>query len=802
MFNSRLINVVLCKKQLKYLMGEFLNIGSSTVLGCFFVGACLPLTQSELLAPEWIFVSFLFCLSSAFLFHKYRLILLLIAAFLSGFYWTTDAFKIHQQGILPSELESQNLFLSGSIEGLPLVRDDMVNFVLKVDTSDYLAPLNGGLVKLSCYRCSLDIKPDQRWQLTVRLKQPHGYASWGAFDYEKYLFRHRYVAKGYVRLKEINKQLTNSRFSIDQLRYAISKQLANSAEFSEPGFAMMMALMIGDKSFMHTEQMQVFQATGVSHLMAISGLHIGLVFLVVCWLCRWLSYPFARFYLFVPRQHAVLLPALLAALFYAALAGFAVSTTRALIMLSVFVVCKLLAREVSLHKVLLIAACLIVLLDPFSILDVGFWLSCGAVWVIGFVSQTDKPMSLLRLQPLLWLGMMPMTAFFFGQVSWVSPVINLVVVPLFCLLLIPLTLFSMCLLVMGFDGVGVWLLIYLDHAYVFIYNTLSVISNYEIINATTKAWRYWQTGLVSVSLLFYLFKEKVLAYAVWFLMIASLFLPTYRLSVVGASDLELEVVLLDVGQGLSMVIHVNGKHNYTLVYDTGPRYPSGFSAAKAVLIPYLQSRGVSHVDQLIISHADNDHIGGYSDLINAVSVNQVLTSRVDVLPKANACLAGQAWQIDNVSFEILSPMNNTPRGSNNLSCVLKVSYGHTGVLITGDIEKPVERFLLNAYQNDLNKLKATILLVPHQGSKTSSTANFIDIVEPEIALIAAGYLNHYGHPHPNVIERYENRGINVLSTIDNGSVIIKINQQGWRKVAFRDVERRFWNHQKKSNLPR
>jgi len=219
-----------------------------------------------------------------------------------------------------------------------------------------------------------------------------------------------------------------------------------------------------------------------------------------------------------------------------------------------------------------------------------------------------------------------------------------------------------------------------------------------------------------------------------------------------------------------------------------------FSAAKAVLIPYLQSRGVSHVDQLIISHADNDHIGGYSDLINAVSVNQVLTSRVDVLPKANACLAGQAWQIDNVSFEILSPMNDTPQGSNNLSCVLKVSYGHTGVLITGDIEKPVERFLLNAYQNDLNKLKATILLVPHQGSKTSSTANFIDVVEPEVALVAAGYLNHYGHPHPKVLRKYESRGINVLSTIDNGSVIIKINQQGWRTVVFRNVEGRFWNH--------
>jgi len=172
------------------------------------------------------------------------------------------------------------------------------------------------------------------------------------------------------------------------------------------------------------------------------------------------------------------------------------------------------------------------------------------------------------------------------------------------------------------------------------------------------------------------------------------------------------------------------------------------------------------------------------------------------LPQADACLAGQSWQIGDVSFEILSPTKNTPQGSNNLSCVLKVGYQGTDVLITGDIEKPVEQFLLNTYKDDKSKLKADILLVPHQGSKTSSTARFIDAVQPEVAFVAAGYLNHYGHPHPKVVSRYEDRGISVFSTIDNGSVIIKINSQGWRKVAFRDVEGRFWNHQKKPNLSR
>ena len=802
MFNNSLISVGLglCKKQWRCFVCEFLPVGSSTVLCCSCIGACLPLLQTQLFASKWLLISFLLCACFAFIFTKYKPYLITFAALLFGFFWSSHSFKSHQERILPSDLEVQDLVLSGFIDGLPSVRDGVVSFVLKVDKSDHAAPLKRDLIKLSCYRCPLDFKPGQHWELTVRLKQPHGYASWGAFDYEKYLFRHRYVAKGYVRLKGVNNKFANSTISIDQFRYEISKKLKSIDQLSKPGVAMLMALMIGDKSLMSAEQSAVFQATGVSHLMAISGLHIGLVFLVIAWLCRWLSYPFARLYLFIPRQHIVLIPALLGALFYSALAGFAVSTMRALIMLSVFVICKLLARDVSLHKVLLISACLILLIDPFSTLDVGFWLSCGAVWVIGLVSQTDKSLSLIRIQPLLWLGMMPMTAFFFGQVSWVSPLINFIVVPVFCLALIPLTLLSMCLLMIGLDGVGIWLLIYLDYVYAFIFGVLNRIASYGFVKGVSNAWSYWQTGLIVISLLLYYLRSKIAAYGVWLLMIVSLFLPTSRLLVTGSSANDLEVVLLDVGQGLSMVVHVNGEKNYTLVYDTGARYPSGFSAAKAVLIPYLQSRGISYIDRLIISHADNDHIGGYSDLMRVVTVGDVMTSRVDALPNANACVAGQSWQIGEASFEILSPEEGTPEGSNNLSCVLKISYLGTDTLITGDIEKPVERFLLNVYQQNKSKLKADILLVPHQGSKTSSTPSFIDAVRPEVALVAAGYLNHYGHPHPKVVSRYEDRGINLLSTVDNGSVIIKINQYGWRKVAFRRVEGRFWNHQKKPNL--
>jgi len=285
-------------------------------------------------------------------------------------------------------------------------------------------------------------------------------------------------------------------------------------------------------------------------------------------------------------------------------------------------------------------------------------------------------------------------------------------------------------------------------------------------------------------------------FVVWSMLLASVFISVDEF--LPSPDSELSITLLDVGQGLSMVVHVKPE-NYTLVYDTGPRYSSGFTLAEAVVLPFLRSNGIKTIDRLIISHADNDHIGGYQAVVNAIVVNDVLTSRVDVLPNAQPCYKGQQWQVGDVRFEMLSPDSGTPQGSNNMSCVLKIELAKTSVLITGDIEKQVERYLLQQSQSDLDKLKANIMLVPHQGSRTSSTPSFIDQVKPELVFVAAGYLNHYGHPHPDVVERYQSRGMDFVSTIVNGSVIIKINQQGWQRQSFRDVKRGFWHHQKKPN---
>ncbi len=256
---------------------------------------------------------------------------------------------------------------------------------------------------------------------------------------------------------------------------------------------------------------------------------------------------------------------------------------------------------------------------------------------------------------------------------------------------------------------------------------------------------------------------------------------------------ELHVALLDVGQGLTMVFETQ---NSVTVYDTGPRYGNGFSTAEAVLLPYLRRRGISKIDTLVVSHADNDHIGGLGIVREAFEVDRILTSRLDKVVDGIECVRGQHWFYDQTQFSVLSPDSDTPKGSNNRSCVIMMEHLGQRVLISSDIEKQVERYLVRKASE---RLAADFLLVPHQGSKTSSTSVFLDAVSPTTAMLAAGYKNHYGHPHPKVVARYHEREIDLLSTIDSGSILLKINSKGAKVSRYREQQRHFWNYQKVPN---
>lgn len=721
-------------------------------------------------------------------YKKLRLLSLLIPVTLLSLSWSSWQFATHKSLILPAQYESVDLELIGQVVGLPSKQTERTQFNFRLDkhkNTEFGRWANGETILLSCYRCQWQFNTGEQWLLTVRLKRPRGFASWGSFDYEKFLFRKKIVAKGYIRTKSKNRLLASQSNSLKQLRANTKQQLLTEIDIEKPSEpqqvaqAMILALAIGDKSDLSNDARKVFQVTGVSHLFAISGLHIGLMFFVVAWLTGWLSRLTSSIYYLVPRQHLVLLPGLIAALYYSSLAGFAVSTQRALIMLAVFVFCKWSNRPTPLLRVLLIAATIILIYDPFSILDIGFWLSCGAVLVIALSSSRFENLRLVYLQPLLWLGMMPLTILLLPQFSLISPLVNLICVPLFCVVLIPLLLFALFCNQLGLSGLSAWLFDIINYCFSYIYLGLSWLAEQPFASAHFASLNAWVLLAIALVLLVSLFAVRTGL----LLLIAGL---GFYYCFDQTSDSDYQVTLLDVGQGLSMVIQVD---DYTLLYDVGPAYPSGFNTAEAVVLPYLRYSSIDELDHLVISHADHDHIGSLPWLLQQIPVKRISTSRTDRIANSSACVAGQKWQIDKVELEFLSPDTNTPQGSNNRSCVLSISNGKVRTLITGDIEKQVERYLLNSNQN----LEAQIMLVPHQGSKTSSTNAFIEAVSPQIGLVAAGYRNHYGHPHPKVVKRYWQRDIELLSTVELGSITLTVNSEQISLQSYRRDNARFWH---------
>ena len=737
--------------------------------------------------PHWIWPAVVAV--AALVLVRPRVLGRLVCAAGFGLSWACLNFNAQLLDAFPAQYEREDLRLIGVVSGLPTTNDTVTKFDFQVRRALDYPMLSGRRLHLSCYRCDWTVAPGQVWQFTVRLKRPHGFASWGAFDYERYLFRHRIVALGYIRSPD-QASLLQSELQLgsswrDTLRHQLDDVLMESA-----GKSMILALVIGDKSRLEPSLRDVFQKTGVSHLMAISGLHIGLVFAATLVLYRLLSWPFTRWHTVIPRQSVALWPALFASIGYAALAGFAVSTQRALVMLMVYCACQLAARPQSLLRILLLAVTVLLLIDVNSILDVGFWLSCGAVLVIALAASADRALGLVRVQFALWLGMLPLTLLFFGQVSIISPLVNLVAVPVFCLLLIPATLLAASLLALGQTWIAVPCLNGLVIAYDQITLGLRWLADLDYAVVPLAALSVWQGCLLAVLMvsLKYRYRWRKLIVFITLCLFLGLTARTASLP-----DRTMRLTLLDVGQGLAIVVETA---NGVLVYDTGPRYPTGFSTAKAVLIPYLRAKGHRRINTLVISHADSDHIGGLPDVRDQLEVTQIYTSRIDRVPDARLCQRGQRWVMGATEFQFLAPDADTPTGSNNRSCVLMIQHLGQRVLLTGDIEKGVERDLVRRFVDDL---PADVLLIPHQGSKTSSTEVFIDAVSPSVALVAAGYLNHYGHPHADVLTRYRVRDIAVLSTVESGSIQLHFDADGYRVNTFRETEQRFWHYQKVSN---
>ena len=694
------------------------------------------------------------------------------------------------QARLPRALEGRDVLVVGSLDGLPLARTDASRFTLRVES----AQLDGrplalhGLLTVSWYEGAPPLAPCTRWRLLLRLKRPRALLDPGGADSERSALERGIVATGYVREDEGNRRLPGPRWCVDGTRAAIARGIA--ARVHDPhDAALLRAFAVGDTRGLGQQDWAVARANGVSHLIAISGFHVGVAAVFGVWLA-WLVYawwPPAA--LRLPRPQAQAAAALLFAVVYSALAGFGLPTVRTLLMIAVVALARCSRRGSSGAQSLALAMIAILLADPLAVLAPGFWLSfVGVAFLILCLQAQGRGWraflhELSAGQLLMTVALLPLTLWFFGQASLVGALSNLVAVPVVSFVIVPCALFGMLLLLLcpPLAAPVLWLAARIVHAQWWLFERMA-----------TWPGAHWYLPAVQLHALL-----LAVVGALWMFMPrgvplrwlgAVLFLPLLLPPRSTPADGAFRLWVLDVGQGLAVLVRT---HDHLLVYDTGARYPSGFDLGEAVVLPAIHALGVPRVDTLMISHGDNDHAGGAQTVAEAFPRARRLAGEpARMRVPMQQCAAGQAWQWDGVRFRVLSPAPGGGDRDNDSSCVLLVEGRGGRVLLPGDISSKAEPAVAAAVGTG----PPPVLVVPHHGSKTSSGAAFIAALRPSLALVSAGWRNRFGHPRAEVLARYAEAGVPLFNTAVEGAVEVEFPADGTprRQPGWRRQQPRYW----------
>jgi len=696
------------------------------------------------------------------LFKRHKPLSFNIAVFLLGFAWMSLFSNQIINAQVPNIHLNKPLLVQGKISQLPEQTHKKTKFIFEAQT-----PFKGRL-KLSWYGTNYPpLKTGDTWQLLVKLKRNNGYQNLGGFDYEKWLFYKQINATGYVRSSDSNHRLEeNQTLSIDQLRQETRRSLRVFLKDLNFG-GVINALIIGDRSFITDSHWELFQSTNTTHLSVISGLHIGLISGLVFLLTAFIWKRCAPCTLRIPAQVMGSYFGILSALLYALIAGFSIPTGRAFIMASVVFISIILRRHHNVWQLYGIALLLTLMVNPVSIFSVGFWLSFYVVAVIIYGAGQHRDKSwiyrLIYIQLLITLSTIPLIAWFFNTGSILSPIANLVAIPVFSFITTPLSLIGALFALSNLTYLAEISFEISSQSLIALSYLLDYLKNFSF-----NLWHYTQSSSVDlilfISAIFIaiLPKELKLRRLSLLILVLTLFSPTPKLSNNSAL-----ITVLDIGQGLSTLVQTR---NHILLFDTGAAYPSGFNMGNSVINPYLKTKQIKYLDKIIISHGDNDHIGGLKSVLGEFNALEILTSVPDKITQtALRCNSGQTWQWDGVLFEILNPSENANFKGNNASCVLKVSTRKYSILLTGDIEKKAEKYLVKTHKN---KLDSTIMLSPHHGSKTSSTTAFLNAVSPDIIIISSGFKNRFNHPAKTITDRYNDHNIQSINTNCAGQIEI------------------------------
>ena len=769
--------------------------------------------------PTWL-VSSVLCLSAAA--FSFSMVGLRASAFLA-----------HQ---LAAEREGKDISVTGVVAAMPQRNEAGLRFRLdvesardasgpvslppRIDLGWYSGVFGGAASTFELHRQPAEISAGERWQMTVRLKAPHGGSNPHGFDFELWMWEQGLQATGYVRagpkdpapLRLAQTWQHPVEVARQQVRDAILERVAN------PKLAgVIAALVVGDQRAIDRADWDIYRATGVAHLMSISGLHVTMFAWVAALCVGWLWRRSQRLCLAWPASSAGLVGGVLLAGLYAVFSGWGVPSQRTVLMLATVGLLRLSAKQWPWPHVWMLACALVVAVDPWALMQPGFWLSFVAVGVLFATDSGANKQALtgtserfdgkffdgppleklaplggsvvriatsvgagLREQWVITIALTPLTLMLFGQVSVVGLAANVLAIPWVTLVVTPLAMGGV--LIAPLWDAAAWavqaLAWYLQFLVQLPFATVSV--------AKSPLWA-GTLGLIGASI--------VVCRLPWSarLLGVPLMLPVLLWQAPRPAMGQFELLVADIGQGNAVLVRTAG---HALVFDAGPRFSRESDAGHRVVVPLLKALDVQ-VTTVMLSHRDIDHTGGALAVLAQQPQAALISSIEDAhelqaMRKATRCETGQHWQWDGVDFDVLRPLATDYSAGlkpNALSCVLRISNGVQSALLVGDIEQPQEAQLLASGQ----ALKADVLLMPHHGSKTSSSEAFLDAVKPRIALVQAGYRNRFGHPAAPVLDRYAQRGIAVFDSPRCGAATWdSVRPQAVR--CQRKEALRYWHH--------
>jgi competence protein ComEC len=704
---------------------------------------------------------------------------------------------------LPRPWEGRDIEMVGLVAGLPQPGEKGTRFLFEPESVLTPGARIPTLLALTWYpertreraQPVPPLRAGERWRFTARLKRPRGLSNAHVFDFEPWALERGIRATGYIRTREpaarLDERVDGWPYTLHRWRGEIRERMTRQLGDGRLR-GVLVALAIGDQDAIAAEDWEVFWRTGVGHLMSISGLHItmlaGFASLMVFFL--WVRAP--ALVLRFPGRKAAAIAGTAAALAYSLMTGYAVPAQRTFVMLATIAACVLADRHGSPSRVLALAALAVVGLDPWAVLSPGFWLSFGAVAAIFFAmalrtGHRGKLEGALGEQIAVTVMMLPMLLALFQEVSLVSPLANAFAIPLVSLVVVPLTVAGAFLQVP-------WLLDAAHALMMAIMPALEWLASLPAAMLESHEPFPWTVLAAVVGCAWLLAPRGFPLRSLGALWIAPMFVCLPAAPKGGEAWLD----VLDVGNGLAVTVRTA---SHAITYDAGPTWNADMDSGSRIVVPFLRGEGVRKLDGLVISHADDDHYGGAASVALSRDPDWLLSPLPpeDTLHEAFdtslRCEAGQRWRWDGVEFTVLHPareiyLETRKRKENDRGCVVRVATLGASVLLAGDVEARSEAEMIARRE----PLRSDVLLVPHHGSRTSSTPAFLDAVAPRIALISAGYRNRFGHPHEAVVARYLERAIAVRRTDREGALHVELPAAGAGiRVTGRQAACRYWS---------